>query len=661
MTKTKDERGRFLRESKKPTDGAVLHGDTGKQNKRQRMLRVSEVQFRDLAEKSLVGIYLIQDGFFKLVNPRFAQIFGYEVDEISGKKKPEELVHPEDRFMVAENIRKRISGEADSFHYEFRGLTKDGETVNVEVYGSRTSNQRRPALIGTLLDVTRRKHARETLKQAEEKYRSIFENAVEGMFQTTRQGQFIVANPALAKMLGYESPDEFVAALSDIGQQLYVEPARRSEFLEIQERVGSVIGFECELYKKDRSRILVLINSRAVRDNDDVTQYYEGSVEDVTERRKAADALNRLNEFNKVIINNAPVAIFTLDEHGVFTSVNPALASLSDLGPRAEEKLIGFNWLKNPYTIKCGLAGYIKRGLAGEAFQLWDFPFVSYRGDRNLYMDFKGVPLRGEDGNIEGLLCIIEETTDRVRTRAKLMQEAKMAAIGRLAAGIAHELNNPLATLVAYAELASQALEPLEEDREQQPSVEELRNYLGIVEEQAFRCKNVITDILSLPRKDGLEPTVVDVNRLLDSVIELANIEKSGITIAREFDTALPHVKGDISALRQVFVNLISNGIDAVEGTLGPTLWIRTRIEGRQVGIEIEDNGVGIPDSIVDKIFEPFYTTKESKKGIGLGLSLCSELIDSMSGTIRVESKPRYGTTFIVTLPIDDTGQGGGD
>lgn len=650
-----------MRGSKKPSPDAALGGDDRKYGKKQGIPRLSEVQLRDLAEKSLAGIYLIQDGLFKFVNPRFAQIFGYKADEISGTKRPEELVHPEDRHTVAENIRKRISGEADSFHYEFMGLAKDGETIDVEVYGSRTSNQRRPAVIGTLLDVTRRKRAREILKQAEEKYRSIFENAVEGIFQTTPQGRFIAANPALAKMLGYESPEEFAGVLNNIEQQLYVEPARRSEFLEMLEKAGSVSGFECELYQKNGSKILVLINSRAVRDAHDVTQCYEGTIEDVTERRKAAEALNRLNEFNKVIINNAPVAIFTLDKDGVFASVNPALASLSDLGPRAEEKLIGFNWLKNPYTIKCGLAGYIKRGLEGEAFQLWDFPFVSYRGDRNLYMDFKGVPLRGEGGAIEGLLCIIEETTDRVRTRAKLMQEAKMAAIGRLAAGIAHELNNPLATLVAYAELAVQALESMGVDQEKQPSVEELRNYLGIVEEQAFRCKNVITDILSLPRKDGLEPTEVDVNGLLDSVIELANVEKLNVNIEKEFHDVPPRVKGDISALRQVFVNLISNSIDAVEGRLDPAIRIRTGTEGCRVRIEIEDNGVGIPDSIMDKIFEPFYTTKESKKGTGLGLSLCSELINSMGGTIRVESKPRYGTTFTIVLPMFNAEQGGGD
>ncbi len=121
----------------------------------------------------------------------------------------------------------------------------------------------------------------------------------------------------------------------------------------------------------------------------------------------------------QAIIENAPVAIFTLDKKGRFTSVNPALAELSGLGDRAAEKLLGFNWLTNSFTIKSGLAKHIRKGLKGEPFQLWDFPFITYKGDRSIYMDFKGVPLRGRTGDIDGLLCIIEETTDRVKTRAK--------------------------------------------------------------------------------------------------------------------------------------------------------------------------------------------------------------------------------------------------
>lgn len=613
-------------------------------------------QFNDLAEKSLVGIYLIQDDIFRYVNPRFAEIFGYGPEEIIDIVKPEALVLSEDWPVVRENLRRRIIGESESFHYEFRGVTKEHQVVHVEVYGSRTEREGRPAVIGTLIDISQRVQTEQTLKLAEAKYRNIFENAVEGIFQTTPKGQFVVANPMLSRMLGYDSPEELIDSFKDIESELYVDPSRRLEFMEKIQSEGFVLGFGCELRKKDGGKLAVVINARDVRDESGTSLYYEGIIEDITERKKVEDALSRLNELNRAIIENAPVAIFTLDKDGIFTSVNPSLGALSDLGTRMEEKLIGFNWLTNHYTIQCGLAKYIEKGLEGEAFQLWDFPFVNYRGNRSLYMDFKGVPLKGNNGDVEGLLCIIEETTDRVKTRAKLMQEGKMSAIGRLAAGVAHELNNPLATLVAYVELSRDLLKIFPEYGERQGELDDFRRYMHIIEEQAFRCKDAVKDILNLPRRDGMEMEPVDINQFLEDVVGMTSAGMSGVKIVIKPSPGLPQVRGDRRALRQVFVNIMNNGVEALEGRMDPTIWLRTGLKNDFVSVEIEDNGIGIPDSILEKVFEPFFTTKESQKGIGLGLSLSTEFVRDMGGSISVKSTPRYGTVFTVLLPTAGIG-----
>ncbi|MGD0229743.1 MAG: sigma 54-interacting transcriptional regulator [Syntrophorhabdales bacterium] len=153
--------------------------------------------------------------------------------------------------------------------------------------------------------------------------------------------------------------------------------------------------------------------------------YVVETVQNITDQKKAAMELARLNDFNAAIIENAPIAIFTIDGKGTFTSVNPALATLSGLGSEAEKRLIGFNWLKNRYTRESGLAAHIERGLKGEPFQLQDFPFTTYRGDRPHFIDFNGVPLKGKDGQTEGLLCIVKETTDRVNEK-RLLKERTM-------------------------------------------------------------------------------------------------------------------------------------------------------------------------------------------------------------------------------------------
>ncbi len=141
--------------------------------------------------------------------------------------------------------------------------------------------------------------------------------------------------------------------------------------------------------------------------------YVVEMVKDITEPWKAASELQRLNDFNGAIIDNAPVAIFTLDKHGVFTSVNPALASVSGLGEEAEEAS-RLQLAQESLYCACRPRRAYQAGLKGEAFELRDFPFNTYRGDRPHYIDFKGVPLRGKNGDMEGLLCLIEETTDRV-------------------------------------------------------------------------------------------------------------------------------------------------------------------------------------------------------------------------------------------------------
>ncbi len=385
-------------------------------------------------------------------------------------------------------------------------------------------------------------------------------------------------------------------------------------------------------------------------------------VQDITFQKETEDELRRLNEFNRAIIDNAPIAVFTLDREGVFTSVNPALAKISGLGFKAEEKLVGFNWLKNAYTRECGLAKYIEMGLSGQPFELRDFPFITFRGDKKLYMDFKGVPLKNKNGDVEGLLCIIEETTERVKARAQLIQQAKISAIGRLATGIAHELNNPLATIAAHGELACEILESVAPKVEGSEDIRELQRCLEVIQSQAFRCKKIIENLLSLARKEGFELKKVSLKALLDELLELVNFKKLKIRLEKEFEPGSLDVLGDPNALRQAFLSIIHNAVDAVEGRNDPTIRVRARENGEMVEVEIEDNGIGIPPDVIDKIFDPFFTTKGSRKGAGLGLTLCYEFLTKMGGSVEVESEPGKGSIFKVLLPIyrgreaDDTG-----
>jgi PAS domain S-box-containing protein len=381
-------------------------------------LRESESKFRDLAEKSLVGVYLVQDNMFKYVNSKSAEILGYGVDEITNKMTAKQMVFPEDWPLVEENLQKRMSGEVASLQYEFRVLTKNKVVKKVEVYSSRTVFQGKPALIGMLLDITERKRAEEALRESEarlrqvidlvphfvfakdrdgrfvlanravadaygttvegligktdvdfnpnideveqfsnddllvidsgkpmeipeetitdskgqvrilqttkipftlpaigdavlgvstditelklaekalreseERYRNIFENAVEGIFQTTPEGRLFNANPALARMMGFDSPEELMATIHDLAQQIYFHSEDRARSLEQLREHGFVEGLEIQMCRKDRKVIWTSMSARALYDGVGNLISIDGTLEDITERKSVEKAL----------------------------------------------------------------------------------------------------------------------------------------------------------------------------------------------------------------------------------------------------------------------------------------------------------------------------------------------------------------------------------
>ncbi len=226
------------------------------------------------------------------------RIFGYAPQHfVPTYKSFLESVHPEDRRFVRRSVREALYAR-EQVDIEYRIVRPDGEVRTVQTrYEVSYEEDGKPFwLSGTVQDITERREAEEERRRAEENYRSIFENAVEGIFQSTVDGRFLAANPALARMFGYESPEKLLAAISDIGDQLYVEPERRKEFNRLIQDHGAVSGFEIQMRRKDRSIMWASVSARAVRDGSSELLGYEGTVEDVTERKRAEVALREIRE-----------------------------------------------------------------------------------------------------------------------------------------------------------------------------------------------------------------------------------------------------------------------------------------------------------------------------------------------------------------------------
>jgi len=251
-------------------------------------LKESERRYRDLVENALVGIYAADiNGCISYINNTFSIMFGFDSrEEMISIGLASRFKNHKDRRMFVKTLLK--AGKLNNFELEL--LKKDGQTINVLLNATSKDN----IISGMVLDITEHKLSEQLLRQSEEKYRNIFENAVEGIFQSTEDGRYLSVNPALAKMYGYGSPEEVIAGITDIEKQLYVNPWERLIFKELLEKNGIIERFEIQVYKKNRSKFWISFNARAVKDSNGLILYYEGTVEDITSRKQAEEEKMRL-------------------------------------------------------------------------------------------------------------------------------------------------------------------------------------------------------------------------------------------------------------------------------------------------------------------------------------------------------------------------------
>ncbi len=270
---------------------------------------------------------------------------------------------------------------------------------------------------------------------------------------------------------------------------------------------------------------------------------------------------------------------------------------------------------------------------------------------RSRYFDVTATPI--EDPNVETrALVFIRDVTDKKLNELQLMQAEKMSSIGMLAAGVAHEINNPLTSVAGYSEAL---LRRLRDDRTlaADSRLKDFKTYLEVIIRESYRCKGIIDSLLSFSRKSEGAMGLVNINGILSEVLELVRhkARNDTIEIRESLQPDLPLIKGDSSGLRQVFLNLTVNALQAIDGP-GTIDITTTDVEGGGVCATISDTGCGITPAMLDQIWDPFFTTKEVGKGVGLGLAVSYNIIKRHGGVVSVESTPGKGSKFTVRLPL---------
>lgn len=601
-----------------------------------------EKSFRHLIENSPYSIILIQHNKIKFVNNRTIQNLGYTRTELLNRNIID-IISPQDVDDFMAGI-KKVQSSGNTLKITARLKAKDDGIVKYEleigsmIYEGKQSVQLVAREIGQELGISK-----ETVRLA-----AAVNSLHTAVTITDMDRKILYVNPAHKKSFGYE-PGELLGKESSILFP-FDDPSGVSE--KIYDAI-QMLGWEGERIgvRKNGQVFPVYEKISVVKDQNGSSVGIVSILEDITNRKRLEQALRESEERYRTLVDTANTAIIAVDEKGKITFINPAAEKLFDY---SRDELLNKNiTVLMPEKYKKLFKQKINNSTESE--------FSNYLENT---VEFTGLKKNGEEVpleisiskcRIEGTkiyTAIIMDITERKNLQEQLIQSAKLAAIGELISGVTHEVNNPLAVVLGYAEMIM--AEPDIDD--------ETRKYIGIIYKESERARKVIQNLLSFARQHNPEKEKVSINELLDNTLTLAeyDIRKSNISIKKNYAQNLPYIMADPNQLQQVFLNLLINAQQAVserknegEISLETSLINDSQGENKQfVLVTISDNGKGIQKNILAKIFDPFFTTKPVNKGTGLGLSVSHGIIKEHNGNIYAENNEGEGARFYIELPV---------
>lgn len=370
--------------------------------------------------------------------------------------------------------------------------------------------------------------------------------------------------------------------------------------------------------------------------------------QEVDRRSAEAEAQRR---FTEAIIDSLPLSLYAIDSQYRIAAWNRN-RELGELGiPRGValgRNIFEVLTLQNRDVLQREFAQVFATG----EIEVIEQETVKPNGEIKYWLISKIPMWIDNSGGVSHVITVGEDITARVEANRAVARAEKLAAVGRLAAGVVHEINNPLATISACAEALESRIQS--GSFAESPALDDLREYLSLIRSEAFRCKSITTGLLDFSRTRTAQHVLIDLAEVINSTAKLMVHQQRGGKIDLQIKTSdnLPPVLGDPGQLQQAIITLATNAVDAMPS--GGELTIASRLDGNKLLVEVSDTGLGIPPENIAKIFEPFFTTKEVGQGTGLGLAVCYGILTEHGGSLDVQSAPETGTTFTITLPAAD-------
>jgi PAS domain S-box-containing protein len=593
------------------------------------MILRSQRNFKELIDSlDDVALAISLDGTLRTVNRRVTEVVGIPYSQLVGHKLEEFLaapLHAEGTGTVARFLEQRHwngvvqvqlkNGTRPQFYdCVVNAIVKDNDVAGASVLARDVTGHR----------------------DQERRFTQLFESLQEGVYISTPEGKLLDVNPALVAMLGYRSKDELFS-LPPEGLNADDDPAP------ILGRTGSQSGStrtrEVRLKRKDGSIAVCVDTSRGVMDAGRIVRY-QGTLVDVTEKRAMEWQLRRQEEFRRHLLESFPDLILVLDLQEQYTFVSPRIRDLLGYGP---EQLMGKKIEESedssPELVK------LYRTVASGENPLASCEYGAQHKDGS-WRTMLGMasPLLDAEGKPAGVIISVRDITVEKKLEQQIIQSERLAAMGQMIGGFAHELNNPLTSILGMAELLQES-----------EISESARKQIGILHQQARRAAEIVQNLQYFARPPAPGRSQVNLSELIQRTVHLQTypLRKSNITVDFLPEPTMPAIIADPNQLMQVFLNLLLNAEQAIrENREKGTIRVRVGRNPDSVWVVFQDDGPGIAPENLPHIFDPFFTTKRPGRGTGLGLSICKTVLREHAGNIEAANAPGGGAIFTITLPV---------
>jgi PAS domain S-box-containing protein len=567
------------------------------------------------------------DGTLRTVNRRISELAGQTYQGLVGQKIYDFIEEPTregveqglgrflDKKRWAGTVRVRLKSSARPLYFEcvVNAIVKGDEIVGASILGRDVTEQREKEL----------------------RFTELFETLQEGVYFSTPDGQLLDANPALVAMLGYTRKDELLSVDPGALSPDSTEPVLGR----MASDRGGLRTREVKLRRKDGTAATFLDSSRAVWDAAGNIIRYQGTLVDVTEKRAMERQLLQQEEFRRRLLESFPDLILVVDLDERYTFVSSRVRDMLGYQPEA---LLGkkISELEDHSPELASL--YHDVASSRQAFASTEYGARHSDGSWRT-MRASASQLFDAEAKLIGVIISVRDITTERKLEQQVVQSERLAAMGAMIGGVAHELNNPLTVILGGAELLQDRV-----------TDEFAQKQLANLQREARRAAEIVKDLTYFSRPPAPGKSGINLSEVVDRTLTLYaySLRKNNITVDFLREPGLPYAQGDPQQLMQVFLNVIVNAEQAIrEARDAGTLRIRLGKSANSVWASFQDDGTGIPPENLPLIFDPFYTTKRPGRGTGLGLSICKSVMKEHNGNVEAANAPGGGAVFTVTLP----------